>query len=364
MTSEFTLLRARELANIIRFSGDLHGASARPSSSELQSILDNYYRYGVEVNERLTPPLEIAAVNVCERLKIDRHCVSIFVTNSHEAQASCYFVDPSNCIVSLSSSLVNHLELDELEFVLGHEIGHFLLQHGPSGSSEKTLEFFLFQRAKEISVDRIGMFACGNVETALRALIKTASGLRSGLITVDSEYYLNQISKISVETTGEHPLSTHPSILIRVAALNEFSRGFPSLSFDAADEEEVLKRDQKIKKYLDEYVDKDVQRRIRSAKNDFELWLAAQIVTNDGRFDSDEQYCFETKFGADTLWKFKVFLKEIPASQVSREIAERIELSKIKLLELAPHEGQNFLVQAEKELFLLFGRNQSGRPKT
>ena len=57
-----------------------------------------------------------------------------------------------------------------------HELGHFLLSHTIENiiSSKETL---IALRAKEISVDRIGLWACRDIKIAIRTIIKTLSGL-------------------------------------------------------------------------------------------------------------------------------------------------------------------------------------------
>src|SRR5687768_6615234 len=82
--------------------------------------------------------------------------------------------------VRFSSTLVDILDEEEFCFVVGHELGHFLLRHtaGLHGSTE-SLELFMLQRAQEISADRLGMVACGSLDVAIKALKKTISGLNN-----------------------------------------------------------------------------------------------------------------------------------------------------------------------------------------
>ena len=114
---------------------------------------------------------------------------------------------------------INLLELKEVEFVIAHEIGHFLLKHAPLGTSNKTAEYFVFQRAKEISADRIGLVGCGSIEAAGSAMMKTASGLKHNYLNLNLDNYLLQLNQISDNNSGENPFGTHPSMLLRANAL-------------------------------------------------------------------------------------------------------------------------------------------------
>ena len=51
----------------------------------------------------------------------------------------------------------------------------------------------MLKRAQEISVDRIGLIACGNIRLASNALLKTVSGLGHKYI----KFNINQYIKIN-----------------------------------------------------------------------------------------------------------------------------------------------------------------------
>ena len=134
----------------------------------------------LEVTSFLTPVVYSAMERVLANLELPSGSVTAFVVNSLDHNASCYVVDEVSAIVQISSGLVNLLSEGELSFVLGHEIGHFLLKHQSIGLEQEgeSVEAMKLRRAREISVDRVGLWSLKNDEnTALHALIKTASGL-------------------------------------------------------------------------------------------------------------------------------------------------------------------------------------------
>ena len=117
----------------------------------------------------MTPGLSRRLESVCQTLLLPERTVDAFIYASPEVQAECYANGTEGCILRFSSARVDLLDDDEFEFVCGHEAGHFLLGHGLArmeGHSD-SLEYFMQQRAQEISVDRIGLIACGSLTYAV-----------------------------------------------------------------------------------------------------------------------------------------------------------------------------------------------------
>ena len=354
MVDEFALFKSRELANIVRYSEDKHDKSLGLQPSSLDNVTDEFYRSAVEINENLTPKIESAFKKVCERLSLDRNVIQAFVNNSHEVQAACYYVDANRCLIRISSSLINLLENAELEFVIGHELGHFLLQHAPSATSRETAEYFVFQRAKEISADRIGILGCGMLKPAVTALVKTASGLNSSHIQVSLEHYLAQLNQIIKPSSGENLFSTHPSMLIRTFAINEFAKDIEKIEFKFFDSHSVYESDKLIKSFLDEYVDKNIVENIKQGTRNLEMWLAARIVSLAGRFDKNHQDKFKKKFGEEDMQKLKNFFQSCDANILSEEIEKKIDLANKHLLCLSPSRSENLISSSEKLIAKLF----------
>ena len=105
MIDEFALHKARELANSIRYSEDQHDKNFGQQPLSLNEVTDEFYRTAIEINEYVTPDLENALQRVCARLQLDRNIISAFANNSHEVQAACYYVEPTLCLIRLSSAL-------------------------------------------------------------------------------------------------------------------------------------------------------------------------------------------------------------------------------------------------------------------
>ena len=122
-------------------------------------------------------------------------------------------------MVNFTSSLVNLLSPEEFAFVAGHEIGHFIFQHSELSEENKTPELFMRLRAQEISSDRIGFLCCKNINTAISALVKIASGLNNNYLNLDIKEFLSQAENLSSENNSLHIYNTHPTVLIRAKSI-------------------------------------------------------------------------------------------------------------------------------------------------
>ena len=115
---------------------------------------------------------------------------------------------------------------EELAFVIGHEMGHVALGHtwlntfvgglagSPSPFGLNVIVFTVFQswsRACELSCDRAGLLACGNLKYAISALLRLAApniqseeDLQKVLANIDQEE--ETMIGQALETFQSHPL--------------------------------------------------------------------------------------------------------------------------------------------------------------
>ena len=154
----------------------------------------------------------------------------------------------SRTLIALSSGAVNNLDADELRFLLGHELGHVLFSHldidieglAKSGSLPPTVCMRLraWQRAAEISADRVGLVCCGSLEHAARALFKTVSGVTAAGLVVRPEYFAEQwqhlLDEVTIDGGRDHWTHTHPFPPLRMKAMTVFAE---SSSLEQADRE-------------------------------------------------------------------------------------------------------------------------------
>ena len=156
-------------------------------------------------------------------------------------------------LVAISSGAVNHLAADELEFVIGHELGHTLFGHidvtvaalldNSSASPRSKMQALAWKRSAEISADRVGLLCCRSLETAATALFKTLSGLATRDLRVDPDAFSNQWEHLKQEVLdsggSDHWQLTHPFPPLRMQALKVFWRTLDSSSDAAQADHEV-----------------------------------------------------------------------------------------------------------------------------
>lgn len=162
--------------------------------------------------------------------------IDCFVYNSGDMNA---FITPgrSGTFIALSSAAVNHLDAGELKYVLGHEFGHAAFGHIDVLAGNLAIDPLLpgadagrvrsWQRAAEISADRMGLAVCGSLTSAARALFKVASGIVSEAVVASPERFAAQWQRLVEEVISEGDRGfdhiSHPFPPLRMRAMLLFS---------------------------------------------------------------------------------------------------------------------------------------------
>ena len=334
------LSTAQEIMEEIRFSGDTLRYSGDMVLPQSRVIKNFGYANELNISQDVTPLLFKSMHAVYDRLKIPPEAVEAFVFASPVIQAECYAGDRAECVLRFSSALVDILDEEEFRFVAGHEIGHFLLGHGLARAVEgeqQSIEYYMQQRAQEISVDRAGLLACGSLNVAIKALMKTVSGLTGNHLRFDVGAFLTQLHKSSEVSFGINNQATHPSILIRCRALLWFSLNdcFINNSQNISSSQ-LININKQIQSDLDKHVDKPARKQIQELKEDLAMWMAAYEIVQDDLFTKKEQVAFSKEFGADTLERLLIFLQDIPASEIEEIVYERVKAARDALESLIP----------------------------
>ena len=354
MANERTLLEARHRANIVRYTGDKHDSHIDYQPERLADIVDEFSRSALEVNADVTPDLDKCVAISCFRLGVPREAVNVFVYSSHEIQAACYYTSTEQCLIRLSSSLVNLLSSEEICFVVGHELGHFLLQHSPVATSSNSFEYFVFQRAKEISADRIGYFAINDGSSSLRAFMKTASGLLDHHLGGLSDRYIEQLKNLKNSKLRENPFSTHPPMLLRAHILDKFISHVGNLDFHCIENSQVTEANNETDTIVSQFLDQDYNEKLAELDENFRIWSAAKIVCSDGRFDRNEQEKFKELFGEETLKKLIAFIGGLGNDDVIENISKKIRLAEDALLKFSPERSSRLKSEAMAALAKAF----------
>lgn len=201
----------------------------------------NMRAHSLPVIAEVLPELHQLCMEVKEALGYEEN-IEFFVTGTSEVNArAIYSDDPENPhIIEINSGLFNLMSQDELKYVIGHEIGHLINYDGKLRKlffyiydDEESIEnapgfvtsrFELWSQLAELSADRYGYMACGNIDACITAIFKLASGLHLDKMNVritdlmnlnnsNLDFFLQK----SVPDCGSHPVNP-----IRVQALHLF----------------------------------------------------------------------------------------------------------------------------------------------
>lgn len=141
-------------------------------------------------------------------------------------------------VVVLYSPLLRVMDASELRFIIGHELGHVVLNHtwlttllgGIAGVPPSlgavvifTFAFRRWSRVCEYSSDRAGLVACGSLEKATSALVKLAAGELDSPAEIERALRLLDAEDVSPVSALGESLATHPLIINRIEKLRKFA---------------------------------------------------------------------------------------------------------------------------------------------
>lgn len=287
----------------------------------------------VRITPGLFPGLAEILETVRQNLNLDRN-VDCFVGAQSEHQACCvsHRSNGQNTFsVVLSSALVMLLNSDELLYVIGHEVGHFLCGHykypsrtGMEGTGQHLASLQL-QRAAEISADRFGLLTCRKIDTACSAMIKVASGLSEPFLKPDLASIMEQFRDLANnQGLPETIFSTHPVIPVRIRALLRFEGVFKSFLQHGNIDRVALDR-------IDEQIDRDFHRasgnvlsRIEDRNlEDIRTWGLVAIFVSDGVLSKQEQHIMRDVLGETKTEKILELLRSL-GSDLQKAVDQRL----------------------------------------
>lgn len=202
------------------------------SRSNHQTLLAQARQVTLQTTPELIPIIQMNSA----RLQVEP--VNVFILPSQQLNAYTFGMDSPKAIV-LYSSLFKIMDRDEIQFILGHEMGHVTLGHtwlntlvgGMAGipsslgaAAIMELAFRWWNRACEYSADRAGVLACGNPNKAISALVKleagsfalTQAGMQAAMqhIDTDDEDIMHNL---------EEMMGSHPMVAKRITQIRNFT---------------------------------------------------------------------------------------------------------------------------------------------
>ena len=302
------------------------------ANERIKTLLSN----SVKVSKEIFPNIQLSIDKVFDNLKLKNN-FSFFITANHtETQAMCSMMPESNnAEIIITSKMIELLNKEELQSVIGHEVSHFYYQHSlyPSPISAKTrieqLNYLHLSRAAEISADRAGFLASGNLENSLRAMLKITSGLTDEHINFNYSNYLDQLRELK-ELKGDKTqmFSTHPTFLNRMQALIWFSMSNEYHQFFETDKNgiyELKEVDKKINDSIKNVTGGEIEKANEEIIEKALLWGALWIFLSDKKFSKKEQEIFSKRFGDKNIISVKSLLKISKISNIEKKVIEAFE---------------------------------------
>lgn len=186
------------------------------------------YRTTIPIIRELVPQPDIALDTACERLGIPRDTIHGFIVSKGEMSAHIERTQNGNAVIEISSSVVERLTVDEMIYIFGHELGHYIFpyeyERDASGTAS-SLEDASISRVGEICMDRVGLIACRDVNAACSAALKMQSGLGAQHLICDIGTYGQEAVKgYKLEPTFSDLISSHPQLFLRIRAVMLFAQ--------------------------------------------------------------------------------------------------------------------------------------------
>ncbi len=211
--------------------------SAQAQSEHAEAVRAELLKQTYRLDEAAHPDLHRAARTAAGRLGLQVP-LTLYQANEGPMNAALFFV-PGEAHVVFSGPVLERLQGAELEAVLGHELSHYLLWAGDEGiyhAADRILGATaedpranaahlqtarLYRLFTEAYADRGSVVACGALEPAVTALVKT----QTGLATVSAASYLQQAEEIVSRAGWTAEGTSHPEVFVRARALRLWSQG-------------------------------------------------------------------------------------------------------------------------------------------
>ncbi len=280
----------------------------------------------LKITKELTPELFKSVQKIECKLKINTH-IEYYVRNDIEINASCFTIDNNDSlIVILTSGLVNIMSMDELSFIIGHEIGHYLLGHLDYICDTDDKRLIEYSQAREISADRIGFICSKDINTSIKAMIKTISGLNDSFISDNFHIFLHQHNKVSDKNVDLLSLS-HPLLPTRAKSLMLFSMSKLFYEWKNNKKEAPIgtkELENSIQSYLYKTSLKSLIKDYSKIVSNFKMWALAKIFTDSGIFGEDEITILYKEIGKERAVKLRKYILDSDANQINAKYNESL----------------------------------------
>ncbi len=292
-----------------------------------------FYRDKLPISGEILPEVEKSLAHACQRLGVPRSSVHAFVRASAEMNAVCYSSIRGAAVIEINAGIIECLSPEELTYVIGHELGHYILPirsisvRRNGHTFPASYEDARISRDTELTMDRFGLLACGDFKHAGSAILKMQSGLSSRHIRSDLAAFIqNSRLAIEVEPSEEEIGSSHPPEFVRLRALNAFVM---SDEFRKALGKEggrpIAEINEGIRKDLDRAIDSFADKIMEEALARLALSIAAFMVANRVKIDASTLCREGVQIDRDRIKNLAANWSQMSESQRHEAFAKRLE---------------------------------------
>ncbi len=294
----------------------------------------------IQIKKDLFPKIDNSINQVLENLNLDENFRFFITPDNAVANAYCTVLPKSDrADIVFTSRLIELFDEDEIKFVIGHEIGHYIYQHYLYPNSEKyssnDIKYFNalnLRKSAEISCDRVGLLAIGDLERALKVMVKASSGLSSKHIQFNFNVFIEQLESLKKLQSNKFLMnSSHPSIFTRAQALMWFndSNTYSSIKKSKKIDKQGLELiDNRIEEQINLLVSKERDSVYNENINKCLFWSLIYLILEDNRFSPEEQIYLEEMFSKTKVQSLKNYLRSSNATNLIKKLNEVLEESK------------------------------------
>jgi len=205
---------------------DMKAIKALKNKTGLEAFITQFNKHGIErvlriqrtgsnlrINQKTLPEIYGFLADICKILDLNK-IPELYIEWQYSVNASVIGVE--NPIMVLQSGSIDLLSQEELQFIIGHEVGHIKCNHilyhqiaevvpllagiagnltlGLGGLLATGIEFALlnWHRMSEFSADRAGLLACQDINVAIKVLSKMAGIPSKYFNSLDTKEFLEQ----------------------------------------------------------------------------------------------------------------------------------------------------------------------------
>ncbi len=213
-------------------------AKKRLDGAKKQAYRRDLLGKSLRITPKLAPKLYSFIEKAQSKMGLEDKKIEAYIYSDDDPNASCYFDGKQDIILTFSSGLLKSMSDSELQFVVGHEMGHACFEHyalPTNGILEESgidaslaLEIMSWSRAAELSADRAGLACSPEPMDAINSFLKLSCGVAAPIIEFDLEEYSQQmrdLGKLAKNLNDtSHCYSSHPFNPIRVMAVDSYAK--------------------------------------------------------------------------------------------------------------------------------------------